>query len=109
MEPRQPAGDELQLYLVEAGQELAHPRAHRRELLGRRHPVGRVLRGALRHPGLGLRGVAGVLTAVYATPFALWLLDPDRAQSLSKDIHPGFVTLIVAASAAVLLTLRARR
>lgn len=39
---------------------------------------------------------AGALVGAYAIPFALYLLNPDRAQSLSKDMHPGWVVVIVA-------------
>ncbi len=70
-------------------------------------PVALVLSGALRDTRLrSLRWPAAVLAAVYTTPLVIWLLRPDGAQSLSKDIHPGFVALIVAASALVLLRLR---
>ncbi|MEV0275275.1 hypothetical protein AB0I22_02665 [Streptomyces sp. NPDC050610] len=50
-----------------------------------------------------VRGAAGLLAAVFAIPLVVWLVRPDGAQSLSKDIHPGFVALIVAASAALIL------
>ena len=67
-------------------------------------PVALVLYGALRDArARALRWPAVLLTAVYATPMAIWLLRPDGAESLSKDIHPVFVGLIVAASALVLL------
>ncbi|MEU2824390.1 hypothetical protein ABZ763_19430 [Streptomyces bacillaris] len=40
----------------------------------------------------------------------MWLTRDDAAPSLSKDMHPGFLALIVAASAVFLVTLhRARR
>lgn len=51
----------------------------------------------------------GTLGALYAIPFLLWALNPNRAESLSKDIHPVFVGLIVAISAAVLLKIHTRR
>jgi hypothetical protein len=67
-------------------------------------PVALVLFGSLRDARVrALRWPAGLLAAVFATPLAIWLLRPDGAQSLSKDIHPVFVGLIVAASAVVLL------
>ena len=73
-------------------------------------PVVLVLVGALRDPRVrSLRWPAGLLTAVYATPLAIWLLNPNRPESLSKDIDPVFVVLIVAASAVVLLTLYTRK
>lgn len=56
-----------------------------------------------------LRWWVGALGAIYAAPFLLWALNPDRAESLSKDIHPLFVGLIVAASAAVLLRIHTPR
>lgn len=56
-----------------------------------------------------LRWWVGALGVVYAVPFLLWALNPDRAESLSKDIHPLFVGLIVAASAAVLLRIHTPR
>ena len=56
-----------------------------------------------------LRWPAGLLTVAYALPLALWIGNPDRAQSLSKDINPGLAALIVAASAVLLVTLYIRR
>lgn len=73
-------------------------------------PVALVLYGALRNPhARDLRWPAALLTAAFATPLTIWLLRPDGAQSLSKDIHPVFVGLIVAASAVVLLKLWTHR
>ncbi len=69
-------------------------------------PVALVLYGALRDTRTqALRWPAGLLAAVYANPLAIWLLRPDGARSLSKDIHPVFIALIVTASAVVLLEL----
>jgi hypothetical protein len=69
-------------------------------------PVTLVLVGTLRHPGLrSLRPYGAALAAIYATPLAIWILRPDRAQSLSKDMHPVFLVLIVAAAAALLVKL----
>ena len=56
-----------------------------------------------------LRWWAGVLGVVYVTPLAIWLLRPDGAQSLSKDMHPVFVGLIVAVSAVFLVKIHTRR
>lgn len=73
-------------------------------------PVTLVLIGALRDPRIrSLRWPAGLLATVYATPLAIWLLNPNRPESLSKDIHPVFVALIVAASALLLLKLYTRK
>lgn len=70
-------------------------------------PVAVVLAAALRDPrARSLRWPSALLAAVYATPLAIWLLRPDGAESLSKDIHPAFVALVVAASAALLLRIR---
>ncbi|MET7302104.1 hypothetical protein [Embleya sp. NPDC005575] len=54
--------------------------------------------------------LAAVLVAVaFTIPLTVWLVRPDGAQSLSKDIHPAFVGLIVAASAALVLTIHRTR
>ena len=50
----------------------------------------------------GLRWWAGLLALVYAVPLTIWLLRPDGAPSLSKDIHPALVVLIVAVSLVLL-------
>lgn len=55
-----------------------------------------------------LRGWVSGLGIVYAVPFLMWVLNPGRAESLSKEIHPAFVGLIVAASAAVLFRIYTR-
>lgn len=41
--------------------------------------------------------------ALTAAPLAIWLTRPDAAESLSKDISPVSVELIIAAAAALLL------
>ncbi|MGP3753514.1 hypothetical protein [Streptomyces sp. IBSNAI001] len=56
-----------------------------------------------------VKAAAAALAVAYAIPFVLWLTRPDGAPSLSKDIHPGFVGLIVAISAALLLTIHGVR
>ena len=56
-----------------------------------------------------LRWWAGLLTAAYALPLALWIVNPARAQSLSKDINPGLAALVVAASAVLLAAVYTRR
>lgn len=56
-----------------------------------------------------LRWWAGLVTALYAVPLAIWLLRSDGAQSLSKDMHPVFVVLIIVASAVLLLKIATRR
>ena len=56
-----------------------------------------------------LRWYTGLLAVLYATPLVIWIVRPDGAQSLSKDIHPVFVALIVAASALLLVKIYTRR
>ena len=72
-------------------------------------PVALVLVGTLRHPALRpVRPYSAARAASYATPLAIWIVRPDGAQSLSKDMHPAFLALIVAAAAALLVALRTR-
>ncbi|MEU1724573.1 hypothetical protein ACNF49_32455 [Actinomadura sp. ATCC 39365] len=67
-------------------------------------PVAVVLVGALRHARDRLVRWAAVLVALaYAVPFAVWVARPDGAPSLSKDMHPAFAVLIVAACAALVV------
>ncbi|WBQ04512.1 hypothetical protein [Kribbella sp. CA-293567] len=73
-------------------------------------PVALVLIGTLRTASLRpLRWWSIALAAVYAVPLALWVIGPDRAPSLSKDMAPIFVWLISAAAVAVLAALYAVR
>lgn len=73
-------------------------------------PVAIVLVGTLRSARIrALRWWVALLTLAYATPLAIYAFNPDRAQSLSKDISPVFVVLIVAISAVVLLKLHTNR
>ncbi|MFB6977216.1 hypothetical protein [Streptomyces scopuliridis] len=74
-------------------------------------PVVIALVGALRRvPDQAVRRAAALVAVTYAIPLVIWLTRPDGAPSLSKDMHPGFAGLIVAASAALIVTLhRARR
>ncbi|WP_344415198.1 hypothetical protein [Amycolatopsis minnesotensis] len=65
-------------------------------------PVALVLIGTLRDARLrALRWWAVALTAAYATPLALWAIGPDRAPSLSKDMHPVFAAAVSITAAAV--------
>jgi len=50
----------------------------------------------------GLRPWVALLTVTYLTPLAIWILRPDGAQSLSRDMHPAFIVLIAAVSLVVL-------
>ncbi|QIB49437.1 hypothetical protein G3H79_39370 [Streptomyces aureoverticillatus] len=74
-------------------------------------PVTIALVGALRQvQDRTVRWAAALLAVSFATPLTIWLTRPDGAQSLSKDIHPAFVGVIVAASGALILAIhRARR
>ncbi|ONI81586.1 hypothetical protein ALI144C_20000 [Actinosynnema sp. ALI-1.44] len=65
-------------------------------------PVALVLYGSLRGPSVPLLRWSGVaLAAVYATPLAMWAIGPDRAPSLSKDMHPALAGLVVATAVVV--------
>jgi len=57
----------------------------------------------------GLRWYAALVGALYAAPLLIWALNPDRAQSLTKDMNPVFLWLIVAASALLLIKIATRR
>ena len=74
-------------------------------------PVAVVLIGTFRTPRLRpLRWWAAALAALYALALGLWAIGPDRAPSLSKDIHPALAGLVVATAVAVVVryfTLRA--
>jgi hypothetical protein len=65
-----------------------------------------VLSGTLRNAALrSLRPWSALLAVAYAIPLALWAIGPDRAPSLSKDMHPIFVPVISVAAVAVLVAL----
>lgn len=73
-------------------------------------PVAIALVSALRHVhDRAVRWAATALAVTFATPLASWLMRPDGAPSMSKDMHPVFLVLIVAASATLLVTLRRAR
>ena len=58
-----------------------------------------------------LRWWALGVAALYSIPLVILTVRPDPAPSLTKDMHPVFLVLIVAAAAALLVRLytRARR
>lgn len=67
-------------------------------------PVALVLVGTLRHAHLrALRWWAAALAAAYALPLVLWAIGPDRAPSLSKDMHPVLAAVVVLAAVAVII------
>lgn len=73
-------------------------------------PVAIALISALRDArSKALRWWVGALTLTYTAPFVIWIVRPDRAQSLSKDISPFFVGLIVVASLALLARIYTRQ
>ncbi|MGW7293067.1 hypothetical protein ACWGIB_11860 [Streptomyces xiamenensis] len=73
-------------------------------------PVLIVLVGSLARARDTVVKAGAVLLAVgYAIPFAIWQLRPDGAPSLTKDIHPGFIGLIVAAAIALLYAIHTVR
>jgi hypothetical protein len=64
-------------------------------------PVALVLIVTLRDARLRtLRWWAVALAAAYATPLVLWAVGPDRAPSLSKDMHPALAAVVVVAALA---------
>lgn len=65
-------------------------------------PVALIAIGTIRKvKNRTVRWLAGITTAAYLAPFLLWALNPDRAESLSKDLNPVSGSLIMAASAAL--------
>jgi hypothetical protein len=73
-------------------------------------PVTVVVVGLLRDARLrALRWWGAALALAYATPLALWAIGPDRAPSLTKDMHPVLAALIVAVSAGLLAVLHRRQ
>jgi hypothetical protein len=73
-------------------------------------PVALVLIGSLRNTrDRALHRWAATLTVAYAVPLALWAIGPDRAPSLSKDMHPVFAGIVVAAAIAVAVVNHLRR
>ena len=68
-------------------------------------PVGIIVVTVLRRLRTGaIRWWAIALGAVFATPMAIWALRPDRAPSLSKDMSPIFMALIVAAAGGLIVS-----
>ncbi|MFE5332179.1 hypothetical protein ACFRCG_37935 [Embleya sp. NPDC056575] len=73
-------------------------------------PVAIALIGALtRVADRSVRAAAALVAVAFAVPLTVWLVRPDGAQSLSKDIHPVFVALLVAASAALVAAIHRPR
>nr|WP_148303389.1 hypothetical protein [Saccharothrix espanaensis] len=65
-------------------------------------PVLVVLIGVLHDRDLrALRPWAVALAVAYAIPLALWAIGPERAPSLSRDLHPAFAALVAVAGVAV--------
>lgn len=56
-----------------------------------------------------MRWWVAALAVAYATPLAVWLLRPGSAESLSKDMSPFAVGVVVAVSIAVIAKLHTRR
>lgn len=52
-----------------------------------------------------LRWWAAAVAVLYAIPLTILNVRPDPARSLTQDMHPVFLALIVAASAALLIRL----
>lgn len=49
------------------------------------------------------------LAIAYSIPLAIMLVRPDPEQSLSKDMHPALLVLIVVVGAALLMRVHIRR
>lgn len=73
-------------------------------------PVGIVLVATVRDARLRrLRGWAAGLATAYAVPLILWAAGPDRAPSLSKDMHPALAAVIVVAALATVAAVHVDR
>lgn len=73
-------------------------------------PVVIVVLGVLRDARLrAMRSWTIALGAAYATPLIIWLVRPDGAKSLSRDMSPIFVVLITVVTAIVLLRMRLKK
>lgn len=73
-------------------------------------PVTLVVIGTLRDARMRpLRWWAAGLAVAYATPLAVWALRADPAPSLSKDIHPVLLGLVVAVAVAFLIRIYTRK
>jgi hypothetical protein len=74
-------------------------------------PVALIAIGAIRTGrSRTVRWLAGATVVAYLVPLLVWALNPDRAESLSKDMNPLFAGLITVASIALAITtLRARK
>jgi len=73
-------------------------------------PVALVLFGSLRDARLrAIRPWAIALGVIYATPLVIWLIRPDGAESLSKDMNPIFAVLIAVTAVIVLIRTNKRR
>ncbi|WP_380163929.1 hypothetical protein [Jannaschia sp. R86511] len=64
--------------------------------------VRRFRTGALRYWSLALGAASTV-------PLTIWAVRPDRAQSLSKDMHPALAAAIVATAIGVIITAHRQR
>ncbi|MEV4725977.1 hypothetical protein [Micromonospora humida] len=73
-------------------------------------PVAITLVTVFRHDALRpLRWWAGALGAAYGAGLALWAIGPDRAPSLSKNLHPAHEVVIVVLGIALAVAYHALR
>ncbi|MDD7928200.1 hypothetical protein [Microbacterium thalli] len=73
-------------------------------------PVVVLIVATLRDPRMrSMRWWIAALAIAYATPLAVWLLRPGGAESLSKDMSPLAIGVVVAVSIAVIAKLHTRR
>lgn len=68
-----------------------------------------VIAGAFDRRARILRWWTIALGIAYSIPLAIMNLRPDPAESLSKDMHPALLVLIVAVSVALLFRIHMRR
>ncbi|MFF3441817.1 hypothetical protein [Streptosporangium sp. NPDC002721] len=73
-------------------------------------PVTLALVATLRHARLrALRRWTAALATAYGLALILWAIGPDRAPSLSKDMHPISAALIIATALATVVAFHADR
>lgn len=67
-------------------------------------PLGIAAAGILRNRQLhGLRGWVAAVSAAYGAGLLMWAIGPDRAPSLSKELHPAHEVVITALGVALAL------
>jgi hypothetical protein len=68
-------------------------------------PVALIAIGTIRRVrSRAVRWLAGATVVAYLVPFLIWALNPNRAESLSKDMNPAFAGIITVAAIALAVT-----